>query len=53
MVGNASVEFSKAHPTRASKEEALRGMTNDQIDKLIRSTNSIRVKNFYESFKKG
>lgn len=45
-------DFQKAHPTKASKERALKGMTNAQIDKLIKSTPNIQAKNFYASFKK-
>lgn len=49
---SAVQKFQKAHPTRASKERALKGMTNAQIDKLIKSTPNIQAKNFYASFKK-
>lgn len=49
---SAVQKFQKAHPTRASKEKALKGMTNAQIDKLIKSTPNIQAKNFYASFKK-
>jgi hypothetical protein len=45
-------DFQKAHPTKASKEKALRGMTNAQIDKLIKASTNIQAKNFYASFKK-
>ena len=51
--GNAVDKFQKAHPTRASKEKALRGMTNAQIDTLIKASSNIQAKNFYASFKKG
>lgn len=44
--------FQKAHPTKASKEKALRGMTNAQIDTLIKDSSNIQAKNFYASFKK-
>lgn len=50
---NAVDKFQKAHPTRASKEKALKGMTNTQIDTLIKSSSNIQAKNFYASFKKG
>lgn len=50
---NAVQKFQKAHPTRASKEKALRGMTNAQIDTLIKASSNIQAKNFYASFKKG
>lgn len=45
--------FQKAHPTKASKEKALKSMTNAQIDNLIKSSSNIQAKNFYASFKKG
>ena len=50
--GNAVDKFQKAHPTRASKEKALKGMTNAQIDTLIKASSNIQAKNFYASFKK-
>ena len=50
---NAVDKFQKAHPTRTSKEKALRGMTNAQIDTLIKASSNIQAKNFYASFKKG
>lgn len=50
---NAVDKFQKAHPTRASKEKALKGMTNAQIDTLIKASSNIQAKNFYTSFKKG
>lgn len=45
-------KFQKAHPTRASKEKALKSMTNAQIDSLIKASTNIQAKNFYASFKK-
>ena len=50
---NAVDKFQKAYPTRAAKEKALRGMTNAQIDTLIKASTNIQAKNFYASFKKG
>lgn len=50
--GNAVEKFQKAHPTKASKEKALKGMTNAQIDTLIKASTNIQAKNFYASFKK-
>lgn len=50
--GNAVDKFQKAHPTRASKEKALKSMTNAQIDTLIKASSNIQAKNFYASFKK-
>lgn len=49
---NAVDRFQKAHPTRASKEKALKSMTNAQIDNLIKSSSNVQAKNFYASFKK-
>lgn len=49
---NAVDRFQKAHPTKASKEKALRGMTNAQIDTLIKASSNVQAKNFYASFKK-
>lgn len=51
-INKTITDFNKAHPTRAAKEKALRGMTNGQIDKLIKATTNIQAKNFYSSFKK-
>lgn len=50
---NAVDKFQKAHPTKASKEKALKSMTNAQIDSLIKASTNIQAKNFYASFKKG
>ena len=50
--GNAVEKFQMAHPTKASKEKALKGMTNAQIDTLIKASTNIQAKNFYASFKK-
>lgn len=44
--------FQKDNPTRASKERALKNMSNTQIDKLIKASTNIQAKNFYASFKK-
>jgi hypothetical protein len=45
-------EFQAKYPTKAEKEEALRGMSNDQIDELIAASSNIQAKIFYASFKK-
>ena len=45
-------EFQKAYPSKEDKERALKGMTNDQIDKLIKSSPNIQAKIFYAKFKK-
>ena len=49
---NAVDRFQKEHPTRASKEKALKGMTNAQIDNLIKASTNTQAKIFYSSFKK-
>ena len=49
---NAVQKFQKAHPTKVSKEKALKSMTNTQIDALIRATSNVQAKNFYAKFKK-
>lgn len=45
-------EFQKKYPTKAEKEEALRNMTNEQIDELIEDNPNIYGKIFYSKFKK-
>ena len=45
-------DFQKAHPTKASKDKALRSMTNAQIDRLIKASSNVYAKNYYASFKK-
>lgn len=49
---NPIQDFQKAYPTRAAKEKALKGMTNAQIDKLIKASTNTQAKIFYSSFKK-
>lgn len=49
---NAVDKFQKAHPTKASKEKALRSMSNAQIDQLIKASGNTQAKIFYASFKK-
>lgn len=49
---NAIDKFQKAYPTRASKEKALKSMTNAQIDTLIKASSNVQAKSFYASFKK-
>ena len=44
-------DFQKKYPTKAAKENALRGMTNAQIDKLVNASTSVQGKIFYSSFK--
>ncbi len=45
-------DFQKEYPSKAEKEEALRNMTNDRIDKLISASTNTQAKVFYASFKK-
>lgn len=45
-------DFQKKYPTRAEKEKALRNMTNEQIDELIKASTNVQAKIFYASFKK-
>jgi len=46
-------EFSAKYPTRAEKEEALRKMSDEEIDALIQDCPNIQGKIFYSKFKKG
>lgn len=45
-------EFQAKYPTRSEKENALRNMSNEQIDELINASGNIQAKIFYASFKK-
>ena len=45
-------KFQEEHPTKASREEALRNMTNAQIDELIKASGIVQAKIYYASFKK-
>ena len=49
---DALQSFRKEHPTRESKEQALRNMSNAQIDELIKASSNVQAKIFYASFKK-
>ena len=44
--------FQKKYPTKAEKEEALRKMSNEEIDVLIKASYTVQAKIFYSSFKK-
>lgn len=46
-------EFSAKYPTRAEKEEALKKMSDEEIDALIADCPNIQGKIFYSKFKKG
>lgn len=45
-------EFQKKYPTKADKQKALRAMSNEQIDELIKASGNVQAKIFYKSFKK-
>jgi len=49
---NKIEEFQHRYPTRAEKEEALRNMSNEEIDDLIGASSNVQAKIFYASFKK-
>lgn len=46
-------EFQKKYPTREAKEEALKKMSDEEIDKLINASTNVYGKIFYSKFKKG
>ena len=45
-------EFQERYKTREEKEEALKRMSNEEIDKLIEASSNIQAKIFYSKFKK-
>lgn len=47
------IAFSKKYPTKKAKEEALRKMSDEEIDELIDDCPNIQGKIFYSKFKKG
>lgn len=44
-------DFQNAHKSKASKERALKRMSNSEIDNLIKTCPNVYAKNFYASFK--
>ena len=50
-MNKAIEDFQKKYPTKAQKEQALRGMSNAQIDKLINASTNVQGKIFYSKFK--
>lgn len=44
--------FQERYPTKQEKEYALRNMTDEEIDVLIKASPSVYGKIFYTSFKK-
>ena len=51
-MGKINDEFHEKYPTREEKEEALRHMSDEQIDELIDGMQNIYGKIFYSRFKK-
>lgn len=51
-MGEKIKEFQKKYPTKVEKEKALRGMTDAQIDALVKDSPNIQQKVFLNSFKK-
>ena len=49
---NIIEKFQNDYPTKKAKEEALKKMTNEQIDELIEASGNTYAKIFYSSFKK-
>lgn len=45
-------KFQKENPTKRDKENALKKMTNAQIDELISHAGTMQAKIFYKQFKK-
>ena len=52
MISPIIDKYQKEHPTKQEKEEALRKMSNEEIDELINASTNIFGKLFYSSFKK-
>lgn len=46
------LKFQKDHPTKQDKINALKKMSNEQIDELIKDSPNIQAKIWYKSFKK-
>ena len=44
-------EFGDKYPTKAEKEEALKQMSDEEIDELIETQNNVYGKIFYSKFK--
>ena len=49
---DALEKFQKEYPTKKEKEEALKQMSNDEIDELISHCGTPQGKAFYKKFKK-
>ena len=45
-------EFQKAYPTKDAREKALRQMSNEEIEKLIKSCGTAQAKIYYHKFLK-
>ncbi len=44
--------FQSKYPTKEEKEKALKAMSNEQIDALIKDSPNTQAKIWYKSFKK-
>lgn len=45
-------EFQEKYETREQKEQALKNMSNEEIDRLIEASSNVYAKIFYSKFKK-
>lgn len=45
-------EYQKAYPNKAERERVLRSMSNEDIDKLVKTCGTPQGKNYYSKFKK-
>lgn len=46
-------EFQEKHPTKEQREEALKTMTDKEIDEIIESCGTMQGKIYYSKFKTG
>lgn len=46
-------EFQNLYPTREEREEKLKAMSNEEINKIIESCGTVQGKIYYSRFKKG
>ena len=51
-MGKKVEEFQKKYPTKEAKVNALKQMTNEQIDALIADSTNVQAKVFYKKYKK-
>lgn len=45
------IEFQEKYPTKEAREEAIKHMTDEEIDDIIRSTSNIYAKIYYSRLK--